>query len=125
MHMLGCNKLIFEATFRILRRALLHLFLTFSKEDTHPPPGIFCCDSLSSVGLHGVFKPDRFVDVTEIWDRKISAIRVHQSQPLSIFLERIDIQCRAHGKDHGVKRAEGFLYLPIFGLPDNEQLLGG
>jgi len=113
-----------EATFRILRRAILHIFLAASKEDSRTPPRIFCCDSLGSVGLHGPFKPDRYVDVTDIWDRKISAINVHQSQPLSLFLERIDRQCLAHGKEAGVKRAEGFLYLPIFGLPDNGQPLG-
>jgi LmbE family N-acetylglucosaminyl deacetylase len=114
-----------EATFRILRRALLHQFLAASKEDSQISTRIFCCDSLSSVGLHGPFKPDRYVDVTDIWDRKISAINFHQSQPLSLFLERIDMQCLAHGKESGVKRAEGFFYLPIFGIPDNGQPLGG
>ena len=114
-----------EATFRILRRAFLHQLLAASKEDSKSTMRIFCCDSLSSVGLHGPFKPDRYVDVTDIWNRKISAINVHQSQPLSLLLESIDMQCLAHGKESGAKRAEGFLFLPIFGFPDKGQPLGG
>jgi len=112
------------ATFSILRRALLHYLLTASTKSLRTPPSIFCCDSLGSIGLHGAFRPDRYVDVTDIWGKKIAAIKVHQSQPLSFFLEKIDQQCLAHGKDRGVRRAEGFIYLPIFGLPDNDRQLG-
>jgi len=114
-----------EATFRILRRAFLHQLLAAPKEDPQSAMKIFCCDSLGSVGLHGPFKPDRYVDVTDIWGRKISAINVHQSQPLSLLLEKIDVQCLAHGQKSGVKRAEGFYYLPMFGIPDNGKPLGG
>lgn len=114
-----------EATFRIVRRAHLQCFFVKPAEDIQPFPRIFCCDSLGSVGLHGPFKPDRYVDVTDIWDRKIAAINAHQSQPLSFFLERIDMQCLAHGKDSGVRRSEGFLYLPLFGFQDDGRPLGG
>ena len=113
------------ATFSILRRALLHYLLAASKKGLQTSPTIFCCDSLGSTGLHGAFKPDRYVDVTDVWEKKIAAIKVHRSQPLPFFLEKIDNQCLAHGKDRGVKRAEGFLYLPLFGLPDNDRHLGG
>lgn len=40
-------------------------------------------------------------------------------------LEMIDKQCLVHGRDSGKKRAEGFLYLPIFGFTDNGPPLGG
>ena len=114
-----------EATFCVVRRALLQVFLNNSPGEHQMFPRIFCCDSLSSNGLHGPFKPDRYVDVADIWDKKIAAIKIHQSQPLSFYLEMIDKQCLAHGKESGTKRAEGFLYLPIFGFPDNGQPLGG
>lgn len=113
-----------EATFRLVRRALLQNSLVTPEEDFQLFPRIFCCDSLSSIGLHGPFKPDRYVNVTDIWNRKIAAINLHQSQPLWFYLEMIDKQCLAHGKDSGVKRAEGFLYMPLFGFQDNGQPLG-
>jgi hypothetical protein len=37
----------------------------------------------------------------------------------------IDRQSLAHGKSAGTKRAEGFLYLPLFGRPDDGTPLGG
>ena len=114
-----------EATFHLVRRAILQNTLVEPVDDTRRFPRIFCCDSLGSIGLHGSFKPDRFVDVTDIWDRKITAINVHQSQNLSFYIDKIDKQCLVHGKEFGVKRAEGFLYLPIFGIPDNGPPLGG
>lgn len=114
-----------EAAFCIVRRALLQNLLIKPIEDIKLFPRIFCCDSLSSIGLHGRFKPDRYVDVSDVWDKKIAAINIHQSQPLWYYLEMIDKQCLAHGRDSGKKRAEGFLYLPIFGFTDNGPPLGG
>jgi LmbE family N-acetylglucosaminyl deacetylase len=77
------------------------------------------------MGLHGPFQPDRYVDVSDAWDRKIAAIKMHQSQPVGLLLEMIDNQCRSHGRDSGQKHAEGFRYLPIFGFTDNGPPLGG
>jgi LmbE family N-acetylglucosaminyl deacetylase len=114
-----------EATFCIVRRALLQAYVNSSPAKQRMLPRIFCCDSLSSNGLHGPFKPDKYIDVTAIWDKKIAAIQIHQSQPLSFYLEMINKQCLAHGKESGTKRAEGFLYLPIFGFPDTGQSLVG
>jgi len=114
-----------EATFRIVRRALLQSVLVKPIDDIQFFPRIFCCDSLGSIGLHGPFTPDRYVDVSDSWDKKIAAINIHQSQPLRLYLEMIDKQCLAHGRDSGKKRSEGFLYLPLFGLTDNGPPLGG
>ena len=113
-----------EATFRIVQRSLLQLVVKKTLGEHQLFPRIFCCDSLSSNGFHGPFKPDRFVDVSDIWAKKITAINFHKSQPLSFLLEIIEAQCSAHGKNSGVKRAEGFLYIPIFGFPDNGEPLG-
>ncbi|MFH1294062.1 MAG: PIG-L deacetylase family protein [Pseudomonadota bacterium] len=114
-----------EAALRILRRALLGEYLANSIEDLKDFPRIFCCDTYNSLGLRGPFKPNRFVDITHIWEKKISAINAHESQPLSLYLNMIERQCLAHGKAAGTKRAEGFLYLPIFGRPDDGEPLGG
>jgi len=114
-----------EATFRLLRRSILRCFWDNSIDNIHFFPRIFCCDTYSSLGLPGPFNPDSFVAVTTIWDKKIAAINAHKSQPLAFFLEMIDRQSLAHGKSAGTKRAEGFLYLPLFGRPDDGAPLGG
>ena len=114
-----------EAAFHLMRRALLQGILNKPVPEIEPFPRIYCCDSLSSIGLHDRFAPDRYVDVSDIWDKKIAAIKIHQSQPVWYYLEMIDRQCLAHGRDSGKKRAEGFRYLPIFGFTDNGPPLGG
>lgn len=113
-----------EATFRILRRAILRCFWNNTMDNIQIFPRIFCCDTYNSLGLHGPFNPDKFVDVTQIWEKKIAAINAHQSQLLVFFLDMIDRQCLVHGKTAGTKRAEGFLYLPLFGRPDDGAQLG-
>jgi LmbE family N-acetylglucosaminyl deacetylase len=114
-----------EATICPVRHALLQSLLVKPVEKIEFFPRIFCCDSLGSQGLHGPFKPDRYVDVSDFWDKKIAAIKIHQSQPLRFYLEMIDQQCLVHGRESGKKRAEGFHYLPIFGFIDNGPPLGG
>lgn len=114
-----------EAAFRLLRRSLLFYSLLNTIENLRGFPRIFCCDTYNSIGLRGTFKPDRFVDVTNGWEKKIAAINAHKTQPLEIFLDMIDRQCLAHGKAAGTKRAEGFLYIPLFGRPDDGTPLGG
>jgi LmbE family N-acetylglucosaminyl deacetylase len=114
-----------EATFRILRRAILRCFWINTMDNIQVYPRIFCCDTYNSLGLHGPFNPDNFVDVTQIWEKKIAVINTHESQPVGLFLDMIDRQCLAHGKSAGTKRAEGFLYLPLFGRPDDGAPLGG
>ena len=44
-----------EATFCIVRRALLKSILVKPVEDIQSFPRIFCCDSMGSIGLHGPF----------------------------------------------------------------------
>jgi LmbE family N-acetylglucosaminyl deacetylase len=114
-----------EATFRILRRAILRCFWTNAIANIQDYPRIFCCATYNSLGLHGPFHPNKLVDITQIWRKKITAINAHESQPRTIFLDMIDRQCLAHGKLAVTKRAEGFLYLPLFGRPDDGAQLGG
>jgi len=114
-----------EATFRVLRRAFVCGFLGNSIDDIKAIPRIFCCDTYNSLGLHGPFEPDNFVDITQIWEKKKAAIKAHESQPFSIFMDMNEQQCLSHGRASGTKLAEGFLYLPLFGRPDDGDPLGG
>jgi len=114
-----------EGTLRVLRRALVSCFLAKPEDYLQAFPRVFCCDTYRSLGFHGLFKPDRFVDVTTAWEKKIAALRAHQSQQLSLYQDMTERQCTAHGKTAGTKKAEGFLYLPLFGRPDEGEPLGG
>lgn len=109
-----------EAVFLLLRRALFTLYF---RDKRQLSPRLFCCDTYDSQGIRGLFQPDRFVDVSGVWDKKTAAIRAHGTQPLSFFLDMIGRQCIAHGKSVGVARAEGFIYVPV--VPDQGEPLGG
>ncbi len=113
-----------EATFRVLRRALVCGFLGKSIDELKTTPRIFCCDTYGSIGIHGTFKPDQLVDVKNVWGKKKSAIQAHESQPLSFYLDMIERQCIAHGRATGTGFAEGFLYVPLFGRVNNSVNLG-
>jgi N-acetylglucosamine malate deacetylase 1 len=113
-----------EATFQLVRRAFVRYLLANAIDKSKDLPRIFCCDTYFSIGLRGPFSPDRFVDVTRFWGRKVAAIKAHESQHLALYLDMIDRQCLAHGQASGTEYAEGFIYLPMFGLPDEGQPLG-
>jgi len=108
-----------EAAFCLLRRSFLRYYLANPIDKVEQFPRIFCCDTYKSVGLHGPFKPNYFVDVSQIWEKKMTAIKAHQSEPMHFYLPMIEEQCLSHGKVAGTKRAEGFLYLPLFGRSDD------
>jgi N-acetylglucosamine malate deacetylase 1 len=113
-----------EATFRVLRRALVCGFLGKSLDNLKGTPRIFCCDTYGSMGLRGPFMPDQLVDVKEVWEKKKSAIQAHESQPLPFYLDMIEQQCLIHGRVAGTELAEGFLYVPLFDSADDGINLG-
>jgi N-acetylglucosamine malate deacetylase 1 len=114
-----------EAAFRLVRRALLRTCLEAGKDDLAAFPRTFCCDTYESRGLRGAFDPDRYVDVTEVWEAKLAAVKAHESQYLSHYVEMISGQGVSHGRAAGVAWAEGFLYVPLFGRQDEGLPLGG
>jgi len=113
-----------EATFRLISRALVYDYFVNPIDNIHDAPRVFCCDTYGSRGLRGTFKPDAYVDVSQIWTKKNAAIEVYKSQPYRYYLEMIDKQCADHGIAAGMKRAEGFIYLPMFGRANDGQLGG-
>ena len=114
-----------EAAFRLVRRGLLRTCLEAGKDDLAAFPRTFCCDTYESRGLRGAFSPDRYVDVTGVWEAKLAALKAHESQYLSHYVEMISGQGASHGRAAGVARAEGFLYVPLFGRRDEGPPLGG
>jgi LmbE family N-acetylglucosaminyl deacetylase len=114
-----------EAAFRLVRRALLRACLEAEQNDLSLFPRTFCCDTYQSRGLRGPFQPDRYVDVTEVWEAKLAALRAHASQYLAHYEEMISGQGVSHGQTAGVAWAEGFLHIPLFGRQDEGFPLGG
>lgn len=112
-----------EATFNLVRRSLVRLILQYPKNYSHKFPRIYCCDTYHSLGLRGAFRPDRLVDITGVWDKKIAAIKAHTSQDLQLYLDMVEGQSLIHGKSVGVERAEGFIYIPMFNNAKNVEAL--
>jgi len=77
--------------------------------------GLFACDTYYSLGLHGPFVPDLFVDISTVWERKLAAIRAHTSQSPEEYVALIERQCRQHGARAGTRYAEAFRRLPLYG----------
>ncbi len=73
-----------EAVFRLLRRALIRDLLINPIDNVQEIPRIFCCDTYNSLGLHGPFRPDRFVNVTNVWEKKLRQ-SMHTKASLSRF----------------------------------------
>jgi N-acetylglucosamine malate deacetylase 1 len=113
-----------EASFQILRRALLRACLDAAADDLGTFPRTFCCDTYHSRGLHGEFIPDRYVDITEVWEAKLSALKAHKSQYLSHYVAMISGQGANHGRATGTAWAEGFVYVPLYGRQDEGPPLG-
>ncbi len=109
-----------EGAFRLVRRAIYRVYF---RDKMQLPPRVFCCDTTDSHGLRGAFKPDWFVDVDRVWERKTAAINMHASQPVPFFLHMIDRQCRAHGTAAGTEKAEGFVIFPA-GPDTGKHILG-
>jgi LmbE family N-acetylglucosaminyl deacetylase len=113
-----------EAAFYLVRRTLMRTVLVNPQKNVPKLPQIYCCDTYNSHGLRSPFTPDRFVDITDVWERKIAAIKAYKSEPVSFYLSMIENQCKAHGKRAKTKRAEAFLHLPAFSSPEDDSALG-
>ena len=64
---------------------------------------------------NGLFTPSTLIDVSAVWDRKVSALRCYRSQDPETLLSFIDAQTRFYGSLCGVNRAEGFRLYPLLG----------
>ncbi len=109
-----------EAAFHLVRRVI---YRAYFRDKIQLPPSVFCCDTYNSQGIRAPFQPDRFVDVSRVWEKKAAASQAHQSQPISFFMNMMDRQCLEHGKTAGVHRAEGFLSFLV--PPGRGEVLGG
>lgn len=79
------------------------------------PRVLLACDTYNSVGLSDSFSPNIFIDVENVWDDKIKAIKAHVSQPLHIWEDMATTLGKLHGNRCGCKYAEVFRQIPILG----------
>jgi LmbE family N-acetylglucosaminyl deacetylase len=108
--------------------------------DPAPPlpaiPHLYFMDSVEGVDRDGhPQRPDFFVDITVLFDRKRAMLAQHVSQRnwlrkqhgIEDYLEVMEKWTRARGKEVGVKYAEGFRRYPGHPYPQSpllEELLG-
>jgi N-acetylglucosamine malate deacetylase 1 len=79
------------------------------------PQSLYCCDTYNSLGLKGTFDADIYVDVSDAWQQKLSAIDAHKSQSQGKWKEMIQAQGRLNGNRIGRTYAEAFREIPILG----------
>jgi len=94
----------------IVMRVIVSLKIT-----TSYPKVLLACDTYNSIGMSGPFHPTIFVDVSEVWERKINAIRGHQSQPIHLWEDMALCLGRLHGNRCGCTYAEAYSQIPILG----------
>jgi LmbE family N-acetylglucosaminyl deacetylase len=76
---------------------------------------LLACDTYLGAGRDGLFTPDLYVDVSDVWDVKLAAIRKHASQNPEHYVQTIEHQCWLHGARAKVRYAEGYRRIPVYG----------
>jgi LmbE family N-acetylglucosaminyl deacetylase len=102
--------------------AVVQRVLPFVMTDLAKPLRVWACDTYFSMGPRGPFVPDIYVDVTQQWGTKLTAVQAHHSQHPEGWMTMLERQCglHAHRATHRVLEgarfyAEGFRRLIPFG----------
>jgi LmbE family N-acetylglucosaminyl deacetylase len=98
-----------RATWAIVRSAIM---LAEAESDVR---ALFWSDTYNGAGETGLFQPDTFVDVSGHWEAKLEALTAHQSQGPEHYVAMVSRQCSLHGARSGVRYAEGFVRVSVFG----------
>ncbi|MFV2108094.1 MULTISPECIES: PIG-L deacetylase family protein [unclassified Micromonospora] len=95
---------------------------------TGKPHAVYTCDSYHNLDRHGhPLHLPTIIDITPTWRTKITALAVHQSQPITEhFGPMAETLARLHGGRAGVQYAEAFAPVPVLGrLPTTPLSLSG
>jgi LmbE family N-acetylglucosaminyl deacetylase len=81
------------------------------------------CDTYNSLTLTGRVPGAVVMDVSDYFERKINALRMHRSQPLEHFIAMAERLAASWGATRGCQWAEAFDPVPVLGrLPLASQL---
>jgi LmbE family N-acetylglucosaminyl deacetylase len=83
--------------------------------ETGFPRRVYACDSYESLTLGGPFRGSVVVDVSETFQTKIQALRLHRSQPLEHFVAMAERMGATWGGRIGTRYAEAFQPVPVLG----------
>ena len=104
-----------EASTRVARRAIIRWYA-----GSHRPavvPSVFAANSYKGMGLSGPLVLDTFVDIAEVWDKKVEALKAHKSQGPENWIPRLTWSHQSMGLRPGYAYAEGFRRLVLFSEP--------
>ena len=97
-------------TNKIATKSVIHLV-----RQNLAPRALFSFTSYHNRGRNQMFLPEFYVDISKEWEKKISAIMLHDNQyPEEIIKETTPI-FQLHGNTVNCDYAEVFIEIPIFG----------
>jgi len=89
-------------------------------------PPVYYMDPPSGVG----FIPTEYVDITDVWDKKIEMLRCHKSQVDWLrehdnmdIVDNVTVMARFRGEQCGVRYAEGFRQMALWPRMQTKRLL--
>lgn len=87
------------------------------------PKRLYFCDSYTSSLLNGNVRGDCIVPIDSHFDRKVSALEKHKSQPVQNFRELMERQAAFWGLRVGCRYAEAFDRVSVMGqIPPHETM---
>lgn len=105
------------ASVRMTIEALLRYAVTHGLDDVDASrqafPQVWSCDTYGAVGSHGVFHPEWYIDISDVWDQKRYAIEAHVSQHPEHWIGQIQRHNALYGARCNRQYAEGFCRLSL------------
>lgn len=81
----------------------------------HTPKQLFVVDSYSSRGLHGIFSPSVYINISDVWAKKEKIIKEFKSEPTDMWITMCKKQNAFWGEGTMQKYCEVFKQIPIQG----------
>lgn len=104
--------------FEMVSKAILKPWI-----EKQSPKFLFVVDSYSSRGLGDMFDPSVFVDISDVWNKKIDLIKQFKSEPSEMWISMIRKQNEFWGEGVMKPYCEVFKQIPIQGKLTSDEYL--
>ena len=84
----------------------------------HVAPNVFCMETYNKLCMppQQIFCPNRYIDITSLWGKKMELISIFNSQPVYYWKEMVTSLNQLSGRQVGVDYAESFIQIPVLGV---------